>query len=151
MFDPPFYRACADPECGKLFEVQADQPRRLYCSDPACKERRQKRNNQEKMARVKKLKESGKWYDHLQKMAGTGRGRKAAAVPKQDEPPLVRKCLKCDLHFQVPEFSDDHICGKCHIENDELLAEFSEEALDLIPIPPRSSVSNGGFLKDWGG
>jgi len=129
--------------------VKTDEPRRLYCYDPECREHRQKRNNREKMARVKELKKAGKWYEHLKKMAGTGRGRKAA-VPEQTDPPLVRKCLKCDKHFQVPEFADDHICGACHVENDELLAEFSEEALDLVPLPPRSSISNGRPLKDYG-
>ena len=137
---PKTYRACDDPDCGRLFEVRVDQPRRLFCYDPACKERRKKRNNQEKMERVKALKASGKWGEHLQKTAGVGKGRARSAALSQDKPPFVRKCLKCDRRFQVPEFTDDHICGDCHMENDELISEYSEEALGLVPIQPVSTV-----------
>jgi hypothetical protein len=139
---PKAYRACIDPECGKLFEVRSDQPRRLFCYNPDCAARRKKRNNQAKMERVKALKAAGKWETHLREVAGIGKGGARSVVPNRKKEPLVRKCLKCDKSFEVPEYADDHICGDCHVENDELLAEYSEEALGLVPIPPRSTISN---------
>jgi len=138
---PKTYRACADQECGKIFEVRSDQPRRLFCYSPACITRRKKRVNQAKMDRVKALKAEGKWETHLREVAGIGKGGARSAVLDRTKPPFVRKCLKCDKNFQVPEYADDHICGDCHVENDELIAEYSDAALGVIPLAPWDTVN----------
>ena len=133
MLEP---RTCADEDCGKLFRPLL--PQRLYCYDPECKARRVARNNRIQMDRVKRLKKEGKWVDHLRHMTGTGTG--SWRKPKESSVGLTRKCLKCDRWFEVPALADDHICHDCHLDNDELLAEYSEEALGLSSIPPTSTV-----------
>ena len=125
------------PDCGAEFTPKL--PQRVYCYNPKCKATRIERNNRAKMERVKKLKEEGKWQEHLRQVAGVGKGTLRFGV-KSPVTIKERKCLKCDKMFDVPATSDDHICGDCHIENDELLAEYNEEALGLTPIPPTSTV-----------
>ena len=131
-------RVCADEECGATFEFDPSVPQRIYCYKPRCKARRRARNNQVKMGRVKQLKAEGKWIDHLNAVKGVGKG--ALRFTPKVESRGQRQCLKCDRVFDVPATSDDHICHDCHVENDELLVEYTEEALGLKPFPPTSSM-----------
>jgi hypothetical protein len=132
---------CSDPECDNIFVPNL--PQRAYCYDPECADRRKTRCAKEKSERVSNMRAEGKWATHIRQVVGKGRGkweRQHPTPPSPADPPLVRRCLKCDVHFQVSEFSDDHICQDCHVENDALLAEYTEEALGLSPILPTSTA-----------
>ena len=132
----PDPQPCADEDCCNLFVPQL--PQRVYCYDPACKDRRVERNNKAKMERVKRLKADGKWLGHLHRVKGVGRGNMRHVKPGATIG--TRLCLKCDKQFEVPAGTDDRICRDCHLENDELLAEYDDRALGLYPPPPTSSV-----------